>query len=216
MEPWNQRAASRVKLRYKPALKISQCHNLRRRLIAIRCQSLWACIVSLSGLPWHARRLGYVHSIKEPTQCMEVATSLGLVCHSSERPPARCNLFVYINRRVSLAKLIAFEIQSSFLIVVVSMALLKHLILAVSAATCALSLPSSNVTGEDFVTLPKRSGTPSSAGVSADGFYDLWWTDYPSDGTYTSGPGVNTFTVRWNDRHPITAGKGWNPGYSGR
>jgi len=88
------------------------------------------------------------------------------------------------------------------------MALLKYLVFALSATICALSLPSSNVTGELLTTLPKRSGTPSSAGAAGGGFYYSWWTDNQGDATYTNGPGNDTFTIRWSGNGNIVAGKG--------
>jgi endo-1,4-beta-xylanase len=58
----------------------------------------------------------------------------------------------------------------------------KSLIVAVSAAVCALAAPSANLTA--------RAGTPSSEGTH-NGFFYSWWTDNGAQATYTNGPGGN-------------------------
>lgn len=54
------------------------------------------------------------------------------------------------------------------------------LFVVLSAALCALAVPSGNY------SLEARAGTPSSSGTH-DGFFYSWWTDGASQATYTNG-----------------------------
>ncbi|KAH6873775.1 glycosyl hydrolases family 11-domain-containing protein [Coprinopsis sp. MPI-PUGE-AT-0042] len=82
----------------------------------------------------------------------------------------------------------------------------KTLIVAVSAAVCALAAPSANLTA--------RGGTPSAEGTH-DGFFYSWWTDNGAQATYTNGPRGN-YGISWGSGGNLVGGKGWNPGTANR
>ncbi|TEB21734.1 glycoside hydrolase family 11 protein [Coprinellus micaceus] len=82
------------------------------------------------------------------------------------------------------------------------------LFVVLSAALCALAVPSGNY------SLEARAGTPSSSGTH-DGFFYSWWTDGASQATYTNGAKGN-YKISWGTGGNLVGGKGWNPGTTNR
>nr|AAG44994.1 endo-1,4-B-xylanase B [Phanerodontia chrysosporium] len=83
----------------------------------------------------------------------------------------------------------------------------NSLLVAVSAATCALAFPFEFHNGTHV--FPRQS-TPAGTGTN-NGYFYSFWTDGGGSVTYNNGP-AGEYSVTWSNADNFVAGKGWNPG----